>query len=89
MTDYDPNNRGAIWPNKNKQEDWHSDFEGNAMIEGQEFYVNAWKKKPDAKENAPSLNFQFKPKIPKSDAVSDSRPNELGPKPTPNDEIPF
>lgn len=85
MTDYDPNMRGAIWPNKKKTEDWHCDFEGNAMVNGQEFFVNAYKKKPDAKENAPSLSFTFKPK----QAPQNERPDEIGRKPTPSDEIPF
>jgi len=36
-------NRGAIWANKDKKTDNHPDFRGNAMIDGTEYWVSAWR----------------------------------------------
>ena len=52
-------NRGAIWGNTRKQKDTHPDFTGNAMIDGVEYNVAAWKRRPNANPKAPSLTFKF------------------------------
>jgi len=52
-------NRGAIWGNTRKQKDTHPDFTGNAMIDGVEYNVAAWKRRPNANPKAPSLSFKF------------------------------
>ncbi len=59
MTEYDNNNRGAIWGNKDRKTDKHPDFKGEAMIDGKEYWVAAWKRKENASPKAPSLNFKF------------------------------
>tara|TARA_R100000951_G_scaffold116383_2_gene127947 strand:+ start:3921 stop:4142 length:222 start_codon:yes stop_codon:yes gene_type:complete len=53
------NNEGAIWGNKRKEKETHADFTGNATIDGVEYWINAYKRKPDASPNAPSLKFYF------------------------------
>ena len=53
------NNRGAIWGNQKKQKETHPDFTGNAMIDGVEYRVAAWKRRPNANPKAPSLTFSF------------------------------
>lgn len=53
------NNEGAIWGNKRKEKDTHPDFTGNAVIEGVEYKIAAWKRRPDAHPKAPSLKFKF------------------------------
>ncbi len=53
------NNRGAIWGNDRKIKDTHPDFKGQATIDGKEYWVSAWKRRADAKPNAPSLSFAF------------------------------
>ena len=55
---YDNNNEGAIWKNEDKQKDTHPDFKGNAVIEGVEYWVSAWKRSPDANPKAPALKFK-------------------------------
>jgi hypothetical protein len=52
-------NRGAIWGNTRKQKDTHPDFTGNAMVDGVEYKIAAWKRKPQASAKAPSLTFKF------------------------------
>jgi hypothetical protein len=53
------NNRGAIWGNQKKQKETHPDFTGNAMVDGVEYKIAAWKRKPQASAKAPSLTFKF------------------------------
>jgi len=53
------NNRGAIWGNAHKKKDTHPDFTGNAMVDGVEYKIAAWKRKPQANAKAPSLTFKF------------------------------
>jgi len=59
---YDNTNRGQIWPNDKKEKDTHPDFKGSVNIEGKEYRVSAWKRKPDANPKAPSLTFSVQPK---------------------------
>ena len=65
MSDYDNTNRGQIWPNDRKETDKHPDFSGSINVEGVEYWVSAWKRKPDANPKAPSLSFSIKKKEPK------------------------
>jgi hypothetical protein len=63
MPEYDDTNRGAIWPNDRMREgkqDPH--FTGSLNADGREFWVSAWKRKPDAKAGSPSLSFTVKAK---------------------------
>ena len=57
MTDRD--NEGAIWGNTRKEKETHADFTGNATIDGVEYWINAYKRKPDASPKSPSLKFYF------------------------------
>lgn len=60
---YDNKNRGSIWKNERKESESHPDFTGTFTDEsGREFWVSAWKRKPDAAEKAPALTFSLKPK---------------------------
>lgn len=52
-------NRGAIWGNAHKKKDTQPDFTGNAMVDGVEYKIAAWKRKPNANPKAPSLSFKF------------------------------
>lgn len=59
---YDNTNRGQIWPNDRKEKDTHPDFKGSVNVDGKEYWVSAWKRKPDANPKAPSLSFSVQPK---------------------------
>jgi hypothetical protein len=54
------NNSGGLWINKNRTSETHSQMKGNVVIEGQEYWVNAWSKKNDQGETWFSLSFQIK-----------------------------
>jgi len=64
MTEYDNTNRGSIWKNDKKETDNHPDFTGSLNVNGEDFWVSAWKRKPDANPKAPALSFSIKPKEP-------------------------
>jgi len=94
---YDNTNRGQIWPNDKKEKDTHPDFKGSMDIEGKEYWVSAWKRKPDANPKAPSLTFsvQAKDEIPQkiADQYQQQQP-PAPPVPQPgggsfDDDIPF
>ena len=89
MTDYDDTNRGQIWPNEDKTAEtptW-ADFKGSVNVEGVEYWVSAWKRKPDANPKAPSLSFSIKRK----EAKQAAKQPEAAPAPTDDgfDDIPF
>jgi hypothetical protein len=59
---YDNTNRGSIWKNDKKETETHPDFTGSLNVNGVEYWVSAWKRKPDASDKAPALSFTVKPK---------------------------
>jgi hypothetical protein len=85
MTQYDNRNRGSLWPNKKKEKETHADFTGTINVEGREFWFNAWRRKPDASPNSPSLTCTISPKEDRIEPPSSSRSmkDEM------DDEIPF
>lgn len=93
MAKFDDTNRGSCWPNKKKRPDKKDpDFTGSINVDGHDYWFDAWRKAPDAKENAPSLSFRVRRK--------DGKPQEATQEATPparrasmkdafDDEIPF
>lgn len=43
MTEYDNNNKGALFASKDKKTDKHPDYTGKAEVNGKEMYLSAWK----------------------------------------------
>jgi hypothetical protein len=102
MSNYDNNNRGAVWPNKEKKTDKHPDFTGTALVNGVDHFVSAWKKGPSSHPDAPivSLSFTVKDKQPhsqppqQSQEMAQAKSNNMeqwdkGPTDNFNDPIPF
>lgn len=59
----DNTNKGAIWPNKDMREGKQDpEYTGSLNVDGVEFWISAWKRKPDANPKAPALRFTVKPK---------------------------
>lgn len=87
--EFDNTNRGSIWKNEKKETDKHPDFTGSLNVDGHDYWVNAWKRKPGASERAPALSFSVKRKdgnAPKQDAGQGARRPI---KQDMDDEIPF
>ena len=89
---YDNNNEIAIWGNENKRKPTDPDFKGNATVDGQEYWVSAWKRDEGANERAPVLKAKLTAKeAPKDQAQysGGSKPAEPDPVQTTNSAIPF
>ncbi len=76
---YETTNRGQIWKNDKKGTDKHPDFTGTLDVDGQAFWVSAWKRKPDANPRAPALSFSIKPKEERQDLQRPDRTGRLSP----------
>jgi len=84
--EYDNTNRGSIWKNEKKETEKHPDFTGSLNVEGVEYWVSAWKRKPDASDKAPALSFSIKLK----EARKAPEPNNTAePEEDFSDDIPF
>ena len=84
MSNYEQrDNSGVLFRNERKEEPSHADYQGNAMIDGQEYWMNAWLK--DGK-NGKFMSFSFRPK-------AGGKPAKAAPKKQPaiddDDSIPF
>ena len=62
MSEFDNTNRGSVWRNERKELDTHADFAGSINVEGVDYFLDAWKRKPDANPKAPPLTFRVKRK---------------------------
>ena len=60
----------------------HPDFKGSLNVNGQEFWVSAWKRKEGANPKSPALSFSIQAKEESYSQVAQTS-NE------PNDSIPF
>jgi len=72
MPDFDKTNRGQIWPNDKKGIETRPDFQGSLNVNGQEFWVSAWKRKEGANPKSPSLTFSIQEK----DRMPDKEPKD-------------
>jgi len=62
MSNYDNTNRGQAWGNDKKTTDNHPDLKGSINIEGKEYWLSMWKRKPDANPKAPAVSMKVQPK---------------------------
>jgi hypothetical protein len=81
---FDNKNRGSIWKNKKKEKDTHPDFTGSLDVDGVEYWVSAWKRKENAKPEAPALTFSVKPKEAKAATPQRQQP---APRQTARDDL--
>ena len=56
MSNYDNNNRGAIWANQ-KTKDTQPDFTGSILVDGKDYFLSGWKRKADANPKGPALSL--------------------------------
>lgn len=89
MQQFDNTNRGAIWKNEKKTTDKHPDFTGSINVEGREFWLSGWKRRPDQSPNAPALSLSVQPKEPSTHQQAKADGYQPESKPELNDDIPF
>ena len=67
----------AVWKNDQKEQETHADLKGQAKnSDGDEFWVNLWKRSEDANPNAPVLKGYLTPKNDKPAAPAKSKKTE-------------
>ena len=81
---YDNTNRGQFWRNERKEKDTHPDFTGSINVEGVEYWLSAWSRKPGANPKSPAVSISIKRK----DDTQISNPSTAG-VPAHDDDIPF
>lgn len=59
---FDESNRGAIWKNEKKETDKHPDFTGSINVDGHDYWLNGWRRPPDASAKAPAMKFTVRRK---------------------------
>lgn len=57
MSDYENNNRGAIWGNDKKVKDTQPDFTGSILVDGKDYFISGWKRKAGASPKSPALSL--------------------------------
>ena len=62
MSNYDNNNRGAIWINDKKVKDTQPDFTGSVRVDNKDYFFSGWNRKPDAGPRSPEMSISFTPK---------------------------
>ena len=84
MSDFDNNNRGAIWGNTKKTTDNHPDLTGSIMVDGKDYWLSGWKRKEGANPKSPALSGP-----PKTVFFHDKKPpvHDKKPQMTKNTEI--
>jgi len=69
MSGYDNSNRGQIWKNEDRKSDTHPHYKGNAEVNGVDYWISCWLRKPDAHPNAPAMSISFTVKEPKAASI--------------------
>ena len=59
---YDNTNKGIISKNDRKTQDSHPDITGSINVDGKEYYINGWHKKPNS-DGAAFYSLAVKPKV--------------------------
>jgi len=65
----DKTNRGALFKNAEKANPKHADYKGNANINGEEFWLDAWINQ--SKSGVKYMKLSFKPKAAAAKAGAD------------------
>jgi hypothetical protein len=83
---YDNTNRGAVWPNARRRDGKNDpQFTGTINVDGKDYWISAWDKKPGASESAPFLSLSVRPVEDKPQQQSYQKPAQD----MPDDEIPW
>ena len=72
MSNYDDNNRGAIWGNDKKVKDTQPDFTGSILVDGKDYFVSGWKRKAGSSPQSPALSLAV--------TLKDQQPKQAAPK---------
>lgn len=73
---YDPTNKGALFRNMRKDEDWKPELTGSINVDGQEYWLNAW---PRTSQNGTKyLSIQVKAKGTSARKTTEKEDEDIG-----------
>ena len=75
MTEYDNNNSGVLFKNKEMKTEKHPNYTGKATIDNQEMYMSAWIN--ESKSGKSYLKISFTKKEASSDSSDDTSTAEI------------
>lgn len=78
-------NTGVLFRNEKKEQETHADYNGTAMVDGVEYYMNAWLK--DSSSGKKFFSFSFRPKA-AAGSKSAAKP-KAAPQQDLDDDLPF
>ena len=81
MTQYDNNNRGALFKNNKRTNDKQPEYNGSVEVNNVEYYISAWVK--ESKNGQKFFSLSFTPKDQQQASVTPSVTEDV------NDSIPF
>lgn len=55
--EFDNTNRGAVWRNDKKTTENHPDFTGSINVDGKDYWLSGWQKKPTDSAKSPIVKF--------------------------------
>lgn len=76
---------GSLFKNDRKEKDTHADYRGSALIDGDEFWLDAWINKDRNGNSYMSLKFKLKDTA----RAGDSRPQPAAFDTDLDDDVPF
>ena len=68
-------NSGSLFKNEKKESDNHPDYTGSALIDGTDYWMNAWLKSSESGRKW--MSFSFKPKEEAKPSKPASKPQRL------------
>ena len=86
MTEYDNTNRGVLFKNDRKTEDWHADYKGNLNVNGVEMWLDATIR--EGKSGQKFMSVKVRPKEQQSNP-SQAKPAPDMSAPIADDDVPF
>jgi hypothetical protein len=87
MSDYVPKDMtGSLWKNDRKEKDTHADYQGSVVIDGKQYWLNAWVNESSGGKKYFGLKFKLKEGVP---ASSGGQTDDPLPTEELDDTIPF
>tara|TARA_Y100000389_G_C17158440_1_gene363135 strand:+ start:254 stop:520 length:267 start_codon:yes stop_codon:yes gene_type:complete len=88
MKQYDNTNRGSIWKNDKKEKETQPDYTGGIDVEGKQYFLNGWTRKPGANPKAPAMSFSVMPKT-EGYNTTQNKSEEVFPSGITEEDLPF
>lgn len=79
-------NSGTLFRNDRKEQPNHADYQGECMVDGNLYYMNAWLKEG---KNGKFFSFSFRPKAPQGKQQTSAPPKASKPRLDDDSDLPF